>query len=276
MGGKTLNAPVVGMAATPDGDGYWLVAADGGVFSFGDAHFYGSTGAIKLNQPIVGMAPTPDGGGYWLVAADGGVFSFGDAAFYGSMAGTKLNAPVVGIAASVLGGYWLVAADGGVFSFGNAPFYGSMAGTRLNGPVVGIAATSNGMGYWLVGTDDGVFTFGDAPFFGPTTTGPSSSSVAFVQADDTGTINGNTTSIGSGQSNQVLAHDTGIGHSVVLMIQTLTDPGTQTNTVTSVSSRMGTFKFVNSYNDGADSEIWVCTHTTGAADTVTVTTPTNA
>ena len=57
-----------------------------------------------------------------------------------------------------------------------------------------------------------------------TTTTPSSSSVAFVQADDTGTINGNTTSIGSGQSNQVLAHDTGIGHSVVLMIQTLTVP----------------------------------------------------
>ena len=109
-----------------------------------------------------------------------------------------------------------------------------------------------------------------------TTTTPSSSSVAFVQADDTGTINGNTTSIGSGQSNQVLAHDTGIGHSVVLMIQTLTYPGTETDTVTSVSSGMGTFQFVNSYNDGADFEIWVCTDTTGAADTVTVTTPTNA
>jgi hypothetical protein len=109
-----------------------------------------------------------------------------------------------------------------------------------------------------------------------TTTTHSSSSVAFVQADDTGTINGSTTSIGSGQSNQVLAHDTGIGHSVVLMIQTLTDPGTETDTVTSVSSGMGTFHFVNSYNDGADFEIWVCTDTTGAADTVTVTTPTNA
>jgi hypothetical protein len=109
-----------------------------------------------------------------------------------------------------------------------------------------------------------------------TITGPSSSSVAFVQADDTGTFNGNTTSIGSGQSNQVLAHDTGIGHSVVLMIQTLTNPGTETDTVTSVSSGMGTFQFVNSYNDGADFEIWVCTDTTGAADTVTVTTPTNA
>ncbi len=74
----------------------------------------------------------------------------------------------------------------------------------------------------------------------------------------------------------MLAHDTGIGHSVVLMIQTLTDPGTETDTVTSVSSGMGTFQFVNSYNDGADYEIWVCTDTTGAADTVTVNTPTNA
>jgi hypothetical protein len=105
---------------------------------------------------------------------------------------------------------------------------------------------------------------------------PPSSLAAFVQADDTGTFNGNTTSIGSGRSNQVLAQNTGIGHSVVLEIQTLTDPGTQTDTVTSVSSGMGTFQFVNSYNDGADTEIWVCLDTTGAADTVTVTTPTNA
>ena len=55
------------MAPTPDGGGYWLVAADGGIFTFGDAGFYGSTGNIHLNQPVVGMAPTPDGGGYWLV-----------------------------------------------------------------------------------------------------------------------------------------------------------------------------------------------------------------
>jgi hypothetical protein len=36
--------------------GYRLVASDGGVFSFGDASFYGSTGSIHLNQPVVGMA----------------------------------------------------------------------------------------------------------------------------------------------------------------------------------------------------------------------------
>ena len=72
------------MAATPDGHGYWLVASDGGIFTFGDAAFYGSTGNIRLNQPVVGMAATPDGHGYWLVASDGGIFTFGDAGFYGS------------------------------------------------------------------------------------------------------------------------------------------------------------------------------------------------
>ena len=87
-GSIRLNQPIVGMASTPDGGGYWLVASDGGIFSFGDAQFYGSTGSIRLNQPIVGMASTPDGGGYWLVASDGGIFNFGDATFYGSTGGS--------------------------------------------------------------------------------------------------------------------------------------------------------------------------------------------
>ena len=97
MGGKHLNAPIVGFGATPDGGGYWLVARDGGIFSFGDAAFHGSTGNLRLNAPIVGMVPTPTGRGYWLVARDGGVFSFGDATFHGSTGGMRLNRPVVGI-----------------------------------------------------------------------------------------------------------------------------------------------------------------------------------
>jgi hypothetical protein len=63
------------------------VASDGGIFSFGDAAFFGSTGSLVLNKPVVGMAATPDGRGYWLVASDGGIFSFGAAAFFGSAAG---------------------------------------------------------------------------------------------------------------------------------------------------------------------------------------------
>ena len=58
-GGLTLNAPDVGMASTHDGQGYWIVASDGGIFNYGDAGFFGSAGSIHLNQPIVGMAPTP-------------------------------------------------------------------------------------------------------------------------------------------------------------------------------------------------------------------------
>ena len=75
------------MAATPDGRGYWLVASDGGIFAFGDAGFYGSTGNIVLARPVVGMASAARGQGYWMVASDGGIFAFGDARFYGSAAG---------------------------------------------------------------------------------------------------------------------------------------------------------------------------------------------
>jgi hypothetical protein len=86
------------MAPNPGGGGYWLVASDGGIFSFGNAVFYGSTGAMTLNKPIAGMEPTGDGQGYWLVASDGGIFAFGDATFLGSEGGQPLNQPVVGMA----------------------------------------------------------------------------------------------------------------------------------------------------------------------------------
>jgi hypothetical protein len=56
MGGKPLNAPVVGMASTITGMGYWEVASDGGIFAFGTATFRGSMGGKPLNRPIVGMA----------------------------------------------------------------------------------------------------------------------------------------------------------------------------------------------------------------------------
>ncbi len=149
--------------------GYWQVATDGGIFSFGNAGFHGSAGNIKLVKPVVGMASTPDGGGYWLVATDGGVFSYGDAGFHGSAGNIKLVKPVVGMASTPDGGgYWLVASDGGVFSYGDAGFHGSAGNIKLVKPVVGMAATPDGGGYWLVASDGGVFSYGDAAFHGST------------------------------------------------------------------------------------------------------------
>jgi hypothetical protein len=168
-GGAGMTAPAVGIASTPDGGGYWLASANGGVFAFGDAQFYDSVAGINLTSPVVGIASTPDGGGYWLVAADGGIFAFGDAGFYGSMGGHRLDRPIVGIAVTPDGhGYWEVAADGGIFAFGDAGFYGSMGGHPLDRPVVGMAAAPNGHGYWEVAADGGIFAFGDAPFHGST------------------------------------------------------------------------------------------------------------
>jgi hypothetical protein len=150
------------LTAAHAGGGYLMCASDGGVFTFGDAHYYGSTGGMHLNQPIVGIARTPSRKGYWLVARDGGVFTFGDARFYGSTGGMHLNQPIIAIAPTPDGrGYWLVASDGGIFSFGDAPFVGSTAGRHLDQPVVGIATVKDGYGYYLATRDGRVFSFGD-------------------------------------------------------------------------------------------------------------------
>jgi len=168
MGGKHLNAPMVGIDSTSDGNGYWEVASDGGVFNFGDAGFFGSMGGKPLVAPVVGIAGTSTGKGYWEVASDGGVFTFGDASFFGSMGGKSLTESIVGISATPDNqGYWLFGSQGAVYAFGDAVNFGSMSGQTLNALIVGVATTPDGGGYWQAGSDGGVFNFGDTPgFFG--------------------------------------------------------------------------------------------------------------
>jgi hypothetical protein len=148
-----LASPVVGLAATPRGEGYWLVASDGGVFAFGDAVFHGSVAELALAAPVVGIAATPTGEGYWLVASDGGVFAFGDAAYDGSPHDYGVDEATVGLAPSADGdGYYVVGRSGGVFAFGGAAYRG--AASALFAPrVVGIAADPDGSGYWVARVD---------------------------------------------------------------------------------------------------------------------------
>jgi peptidoglycan/xylan/chitin deacetylase (PgdA/CDA1 family) len=165
----TTRLRFTGLAADPSSGGYWLAAADGGVFSYAGAPYLGSLPGLGITPaaPVSALAASPTGHGYWMAGADGGVFTFGDAGFYGSMGAKPLNRPVVGMAATPDGnGYWEVGSDGGVFTFGDAGFYGSMGAKSLNQPVVGIAGTPDGKGYWEVASDGGVFAFGDATFHG--------------------------------------------------------------------------------------------------------------
>jgi len=136
--GMRLNSAVIDIAATPTGRGYWIAAADGGVFAYGDARYDGSRAGHPMSAPVVGIAATASGRGYWLAAADGGVFSYGDARFLGSGARNRFNVPVAGIAATTSGsGYWLVGADGGVFAYGDAPFVGWVGALTLRRTIRG-------------------------------------------------------------------------------------------------------------------------------------------
>ena len=163
--GYLPSGSVAGMAATPDGGGYWITSYLGQVVACGDAPNLGSI-SVAITKPIVGMAATPSGNGYWLVATDGGIFSFGDAVFHGSTGAMHLNKPIVGMAVDQTGnGYWLVASDGGIFTFGRCGIPGLNGAIRLNKPVVGMATDSTTGGYWLVASDGGIFAF-NAPFDG--------------------------------------------------------------------------------------------------------------
>jgi hypothetical protein len=205
-GAEAAEGTAARQAASAAPAGYWMYAADGGVFSFGAAGFHGAI--ANRGTDIAGMATTPSGRGYWMADDDGDVFAAGDAGDFGSrsvdtddiavfaarpqgdgywMATRTGSVEAYGSAPNLGGatvrrshrmvamaptrsgnGYWLGAIDGGVFAFGDAAFLGSMGGTRLNQPIVGMAATPTGNGYWLVASDGGIFAFGDADFFGST------------------------------------------------------------------------------------------------------------
>ena len=166
------------MTVTSDRRGYWLVASDGGVFTFGDAGFYGSIPGLglapagtpgagkRLNAPIVGMVPSADGGGYFMVGSDGGVFAFGDARFEGSCPGIGgCSGAAVAVMPDASGnGYWLVTATGHVYTFGDAVSYGEPG--PQSAAVTSAVRTPDGAGYWILFATGLIEGFGDAANYG--------------------------------------------------------------------------------------------------------------
>jgi hypothetical protein len=160
---NSLNAPVVGMVASSDNGGYFMVASDGGVFAFGDAHFAGSCPGIGgCVGSAVSVMADHTGNGYWVVTSTGAVYAFGDAAYYGGPGrGTVTSA----VATPDGKGYWILLGDGEVFAYGDAANLGSPPSADFNGfdPAMAIFATSDGAGYWVSSAAGKVYPFGDAP-----------------------------------------------------------------------------------------------------------------
>jgi len=152
------------------GSGYWMVASDGRVYSFGGAAFLGSARrALAAGQTAVDLEPTPSNSGYWIVDAAGNVYGYGNAGYHGGVPGGALlpGEQVTSISSTRSGnGYWLFTTLGRVFPFGDAGWFGDLRAVRLNGPVLDSIPTPSGNGYYMVASDGGIFAYGDARFAG--------------------------------------------------------------------------------------------------------------
>jgi hypothetical protein len=142
-----------------------MVASDGGVFAFGDAHFAGSCPGIGgCAGAAVAVMPDASGGGYWLITQSGHVYSFGDAPNLGAPG--PQSSPITSAVATPSGhGYYILDADGQVFAYGDANGLGNVPPGATGGlnPASAIFVTSDNGGYWVSDALGKVFTFGNAP-----------------------------------------------------------------------------------------------------------------
>jgi hypothetical protein len=154
------------IATTRTGQGYWVLMADGGIYPFGDARYFGSPKRRGTKTRSVAIHPAPLDTGYWVLGLDGSVRAFGSATSMGAAHGPDTP---VGLAASASGDGVLVLFDSGrVAALGNATTAGDLAGvtSRWSHPAVAIVSAPFGDGYVISSRDGGLFSFAGAPVLG--------------------------------------------------------------------------------------------------------------
>jgi len=154
MAVRTINAPVVGMASTADGNGYWLVAADGGSLPSG-CWLLRQLGLPDTEIPDRRMARTADGvgTGWWPPTEP----SPGSATQPRTEAWSARSStlrwwpwrPPPGARGT---GRW-PRTEGLCLRFSPVPR--GAAQMKLNAPVTGVAVDAATGGYWLVGWTEG-------------------------------------------------------------------------------------------------------------------------
>ena len=125
-----LNQPINGMERTADDRGYWLVAYDGGIFTFGNATFYGSIGR-HAPEPA-GARDGAHGVGQGLLAVRArrrDLHVRRRASSTARSAASTSTSPIVAMQRTPTGnGYWMLGADGTVYAFGDAGEFGDIGG----------------------------------------------------------------------------------------------------------------------------------------------------
>jgi hypothetical protein len=90
------GSPITAAVRSADGQGYYVLLANGTVDAYGSAVSRGGpTGAVGGLNPASAVFTDAGGGGYWVASAQGSVFTYGDAPNDGSMAGTSLNGAII-------------------------------------------------------------------------------------------------------------------------------------------------------------------------------------
>jgi hypothetical protein len=159
--GRVRTKPFTGasIAGTSTAKGYWVLGNRGRVFPFGDAIWHGDL--TGSDERFAAITPTPTNKGYWLLSTSGEVTPFGDATDLGS-ATIDLGSAVALDATPTGLGYWVATDDGGVQAFGDARSYGDLAGQEIPAPIVSMSSTRSGRGYWLVSSVGRIAKFGNA------------------------------------------------------------------------------------------------------------------
>jgi hypothetical protein len=161
---RSLNQPIVGVVPSSNGQGYYMVAADGGVFAFNSTFAGSCPGIGGCSGATVAVAPDASGNGYWLATATGHIYSFGNAPYFGAP-GQQRSAITSMVRTPDGGGYYILDANGQVFAYGDATFLGGLPTGAAGGlnPATAIFDTADGGGYGVSTALGKVYPFGDAP-----------------------------------------------------------------------------------------------------------------
>ena len=147
--------------------GYSILNQAGGIYSFGDAAYYGNLIDHHYPGPAIGLAGTPNGGGYAILNTGGGIYTFGNAQYFGNLIDHHYPGPAVAISSTPSGkGYAILTSTGALYTFGDALYFGNLLDHHFPGPAVSFAYTPDGRGYDILTASGAIYSFGDALYYG--------------------------------------------------------------------------------------------------------------